>query len=147
MRALWWYAIAGGVVLVALVVVGFVVLEGGGGTAAGQPPPPPAGFQSYGNTKISVQAIPNGTYRRTFVLRAKDRKTGSLICGAKLTVYGQMIRPHLMTLLERGLRQERCGMYKGRYTFIMPGDWRANFVLRTKKGDSSTASLPLKIGP
>ena len=132
-----------------LLVLGLALTgcSGGSSTAAGQPPPPPAGFQSYGNAKISVRAIPNGIYNRTFVLRAKDRNTGAPICGARLTMYGEMISPHLMTLIERAMRQMKCGMYTGHYTFIMPGEWKANFVLRTKKGDASTASLPLKIGP
>ncbi len=121
--------------------------SGGSGTASGQPAPPPAGFQSYGNAKISVKAISHGAYNRTFILRAKDRASGAPICGANLTVYGEMISPHLMTLIERAMRQMKCGTYKGDYTFVMPGEWQANFVLRTKKGDASTASLPLKIGP
>lgn len=119
--------------------------KGGSSTASGQPPP--AGFQSYGNAKISVKAIPHGTFNRTFILRAKNRKTGAPICGANVKVYGEMTSPHLMTLIERTMRQMRCGMYKGDYDFVMPGSWKATFVLRTKKGDASTASLPLKTGP
>jgi hypothetical protein len=132
-----------------LLVLGLALTgcSGGSSTAAGQPPPPPAGFQSYGNAKISVRTIPHGGFNRTFILSAKDRKTGAPICGAKLKVYGEMISPHLMTLIERVMRQMKCGTYRGDYSFIMPGEWRANFVLRTKKGDASTASLPLKIGP
>jgi YtkA-like protein len=119
--------------------------KGGNSTASGQPPP--AGFQSNGNAEISVKAIPHGDFNRTFVLRAKDRKTGTPICGAKVTVYGQMTSPHLMTLIEHAMRQKRCGMYEGDYSFIMPGTWTATFVLRTKRGDASTAALPVKTGP
>ena len=120
---------------------------GGSGKKSPQPTPPPTSFQSAGNAAISVQAIRRGTYQRTFVLHAKDRKTGSLVCGAKVTVYGQMTSPHLMTLIDLPLHQTTCGLYRGPYTFIMPGTWTANFVLRTKKGDASTAAYPLKIGP
>jgi hypothetical protein len=119
--------------------------KGGNSTASGQPPP--GGFQSNGNAKISVKAIPHGKFNRTFILRAKNRKTGAPICGARVTVYGQMTSPHLMTLIERAMRQMKCGEYRGDYDFFMPGSWTATFVLRTKKGDASTAALPLKTGP
>jgi len=128
--------------------------SGGGGSPAGQPAAPPATPQSAGNTKISVRATPlpepgdnGGIYSRKIDVQAQDRSTGAPVCGAGVTVYGQMTSPHLMTLIERPLHQKRCGMYTGSYTFIMRGQWTANFVLRTKKGDASTAAFPLKIGP
>jgi hypothetical protein len=128
-------------------VLALTACKGGSSTASGQPPPPPAGFQSFGNAKISVKAIRHSSFTRTFILSAKDRKTGAPICGAKVTVYGQMTAPHLMTLIERAMRPMRCGMYRADYSFVMPGSWTATFVLRTKKGDASTAALPLKAGP
>lgn len=132
-----------------LLVLGLTLTgcSGGSGTASGQPPPPPAAFQSYGNAKIAVRTVKHGGFNRTFLLQVKDRKSGAPVCGAHVTVYGEMISPHLMTLIERKVKPMKCGSYKGDYTFIMPGEWKANFVLRTKKGDASTASLPLKIGP
>ena len=138
---------------VALVLTG--CFGGGGGKTSAQPTPgPPTTSQSAGNAKISVQATrlpepgdPGGIYNRKIVVRAQDRSTGTPVCGAGVTVYGQMTSPHLMTLIERPLHQKRCGMYTGSYTFIMQGTWTANFVLRTKKGDASTATFPLTIGP
>jgi hypothetical protein len=132
-----------------VVVLVFVVagcFGGGGSSKKTSTPPPPTQFQSAGQTKIAVTTKERGTYRRTFVVHAVDRNTGASICNANVTVYGTMTNPHIMTLIERSLHPMRCGTYEGNYTFIMPGDWTANFVLRTKQGSASTAVLPLKIG-
>ena len=139
----WWRSL---LLVPVLALTGCFGGGGGGGTNSASRPPPPSGFQSYGNAKIAVKTVDKGTYNRTFVLRVRDRKTGVPVCGAHVTVYGQMLSPHLMTLIERALHPMKCGTYEGDYTFIMPGEWTANFVLRTKQGEASTAALPLKIG-
>jgi hypothetical protein len=36
-------------------------------------------------------------------------------------------------------------MPRGDDTLIMPGDWRFVIVVRTKKGDTSTRSLPVRV--
>ena len=143
----WWTT--GPVLLAVLALTGCF---GGGdssnkNTAGGPPPGAPTKFTTFGNQQIAVRTLSRGAYNKTFVLQAKDKKSGAPVCGARVTVYGQMINPHLMNLIERSLHQLKCGRYEGDYTFIMPGTWTANFVLRTKGGDASTAQLPLQIGP
>ncbi|HEV8602113.1 MAG TPA: FixH family protein [Gaiellaceae bacterium] len=120
----------------------------GGGGGSGTPSsgtPPPASTASYGSAEISAHAT--GTaYDRTVVVRAKDKKSGVPVQGARVSVWGQMISPHLMSLIPRDLHEVGRGTYKGRYSLIMKGQWTLNIEVRSKKEGTSTSALPVKIG-
>jgi len=145
MRGIWQLAILSAVAGAILVVTGFLLLERGGNDKSSQPRvTTPAPNISYGNANISAKTL-GGPYRRTVVVRVKNKRSGIPVQGADVTIHGEMIVPHLMVLYEKKLPEVARGEYKGPYTLIMPGDWRVVIVATSKKGDTSTYSLPLKV--
>lgn len=124
-----------------ILVVAVVIANGCGGGTSGHSSSP----QSADNAKISARAKGgHGAY--TIIVRATDRKSGVPIDAADVTVYGEMTSPHPMLLMGRPLHEVSVGTYRGSYRFIMPGTWDANIVLKTKKGDLSTAALRIQVG-
>jgi hypothetical protein len=95
--------------------------------------------------QISAKAAGNG-YDRTVVVRLKDVDGGGPIRGAEVSISGQMVRPHLMTLIPRSLSEVSAGTYRGRYPFIMRGDWKVNIEVTGKKVTRASAELPVAIG-
>jgi hypothetical protein len=147
MRGIWQLAIASAVVGAVLVVTGFLLLESGGSNKKSSEPgtqPPPAANVSYGNAKIKAKAL-GGPYRRTVVVRVKNKRSGIPLHEAKVTIHGEMTTPHLMTLYDKPLREVARGKYEGPYTLIMPGDWKVVIVVTSKKGDTSTSALPVRV--
>jgi len=151
MRGIWQLAIAGGIVAGALLLVtGFLVFERGGKNPSKPGPQSRTSTISYGNADISAKApakpkARGGPYQRDVVVRPKDRRSGVRIHGAKVTIHGEMSVPHFMRLYDKSLREVARGEYEGPYTLIMPGDWRFVIVVTTKKGDTSTSSLPVRV--
>jgi hypothetical protein len=152
MRGIWQLAIAGGVVLaVVLVVSGFLLFENGGTSSPKSTSGSLTSTTSYGNADISATAPPKsrakgGPYQRIVVVRPKDRRSGAPIHGAKVIVRGEMTSPHQMgPLYEKRLREVARGEYEGPYTLVMDGDWRFVIVVTTKKGDTSTRALPVRV--
>jgi hypothetical protein len=94
------------------------------GLAAG-----PAAAHRGGKAEPRIAAQAKGSaYNRTLIVRLTDLDSGRPISGAKLKVRTQMTRPHVMTLLPRTIPERRPpGTYRLPYTFIMPGDWTAEF--------------------
>ena len=151
MRGTWQLAIAGGVVAaVVLVVSGFLLFENGGRSSNKPTSGSPTSTTSYGNADILATAPPKpvakgGPYQRNVVVRPKDRRSGVPIHGAKVVIHGEMTSPHYMPLYEKKLKEVARGEYKGPYTLVMPGTWRFVIVVTTKKGDTSTRSLPVRV--
>jgi hypothetical protein len=152
MRGIWQLAIAGAVVLgVVLVVSGFLLFDQGGGTSSQKTT---SGSQtstiSYGSADIVATAPPRarangGPFQRNVIIRPKDKGTGAPIHGAKVTIHAEMTSPHYMPLYYKNLTEVAPGEYKGPYTLVMDGDWRFGIVVRTKKGDASTRTLPVRV--
>ena len=95
--------------------------------------------------RIAAQA-PGKGYNRTLVVRLTDLDSGAPITGARVTVRARMTRPHVMTLLPRTVPERRPrGTYRLPYTFVMPGDWRAEFEVAGPKVITARASLPVPI--
>jgi hypothetical protein len=151
MRGIWQLAIAGGVVAgVLLVVTGFLVFEHGGRNPSKTTSQPVTSTTSYGNADISAKApakpkAQGGPYQRIVVIRPKGRRSGAPIHGAKVIVHGEMVSPHFMRLYDKKLREVARGEYKGPYTLVMDGEWRFVIVVTTKKGDTSTSALPVRV--
>ena len=151
MRGTWQLAIAGGVVAaVVLVVSGFLLFENGGTSSNKPTSEPPTSTTSYGNADIVATAPPKprakgGPYQRNVVVRPKDRRSGVPIHDAKVTIHGEMTVPHAMTLYNKKLTEVARGEYEGPYTLIMPGTWQFVIVVTTKKGDTSTRALPVRV--
>lgn len=145
MRGIWQLAIASALVGAVLVVSGFLLLESGGGKSAKKPTSTPAAPNiSYGNANIKAKAL-GGSYQRTVVVHVKNKRNGSPLHDAKVTIHGEMTTPHVMTLYDKTLREVARGEYKGPYTLIMPGDWRVVIVVTSKQGDTSTSALPVQV--
>jgi hypothetical protein len=147
MRGIWQLAVASAVVGAVLVVTGFLLLESGGSNKKTSEPgtqPPPAANVSYGNANIKARAL-GGRYRRTVVVRVKSKRSGIPLHDAKVTIHGEMTTPHTMTLYDKPLREVARGKYEGPYTLVMPGDWRVVIVVTSKKGDTSTSALPVRV--
>jgi hypothetical protein len=151
MRGIWQLAIAGGVVLgVALVVSGFLLFEHGGKSSKSPTSQSRTSTNSFGNADISATApakpkAKGGPYQRIVVVRPKDRRSGKPIHDAKVVIHGEMTSPHYMPLYEKKLPEVARGEYEGPYTLVMPGDWRFVIVVTSKKGDTSTRSLPVRV--
>ena len=146
MRGIWQLAAASAVVGIVLVVSGFLLLESGGSNKNSKKSPPGAGATttSYGNANIKARAL-GGSYRRTVVVRVRNKRSGMPLHDAKVTIHGEMTSPHVMTLYNKDLREVTRGEYKGPYTLIMPGTWKVVIVVTSKKGDTSTSALPLRV--
>ena len=151
MRGIWQLAIAAGVVVgVVLVVSGFLLFENGGTSSNSPTSQIPTSTNSFGSADITAAApskpkAKGGPYQRVVVVRPEDRESGRPIHDAKVVIHGEMISPHYMPLYEKKLTEVARGEYEGPYTLVMPGDWRFVIVVTTKKGDTSTRSLPVKV--
>jgi hypothetical protein len=145
MRGIWQLAIASAVVGAVLVVSGFLLLESGGDKSSKTSTSTPgATTTSYGNANIKAKTV-GGPYRRTVVVRVKNKSSGIPLHEAKVTIHGEMTTPHAMTLYNKNLDEVARGEYKGPYTLIMPGDWKVVIVVTSKKGDTSTSALPVRV--
>lgn len=151
MRGIWQLAVAGGIVAGALLLVtGFLVFEHDGKNPSKTTPQSRTSPTSYGNADIAARApakpkANGGPFQRNVVVRPKDRRSGIPIHGAKVTIHAEMTVPHVMPLYEKSLHEVARGEYVGPYTLIMPGDWKFVIVVTTKKGDTSTSSLPVRV--
>jgi YtkA-like protein len=127
-----------------LVVSGFLVFEHDGKNPAKAQGPGTTSYASYGHAKISAKTV-GGPYRRTVVVRVEDRRNGAPLDHAKVIIHGEMASPHEMRLYEKKLNEVGRGTYKGPYTLIMPGNWRVVIIVTSKKGDTSTSALPVRV--
>ena len=147
MRGIWQLALASAVVGAVLVVSGFLLLESGGSNKKSTEPgtqPPAAANVSYGNANIKAKTL-GGPYRRTVVVSVKNKRSGTPLHDAKVTIHGEMTAPHVMSLYDKPLHEVARGKYEGPYTLIMPGDWRVVIVVTSKAGDTSTSALPVRV--
>jgi hypothetical protein len=95
--------------------------------------------------RIAAQAQGSG-FNRTLVVRLTDLDSRAPISGATVRVRTRMTRPHLMTLIPRTIPEARpAGTYRLPYTFVMPGDWTAEFEVTGAKVITARASLPVPI--
>ena len=151
MRGTWQLAILGAAIAaVVLVVSGFLLFEHGGKSSSASTGPSGTSTTSYGNAQISVKAPPRaqaqgGPYQRNVTVKTKNKRSGAPLNGAKVIIHGEMTSPHSMTLYNKQLTEAGRGTYKGPYTLIMPGDWRFVIVVTSKKGDTSTSALPVRV--
>jgi len=95
--------------------------------------------------RISAKASGTG-YSRTVVVRLTDIDDRDPILGATVSVSGQMVKPHVMTLAPRPLSEISAGTYRGQYPFIMRGDWTLNIEVTGNKVNKASAELPVAIG-
>lgn len=95
--------------------------------------------------RISAQARGKG-FNRTIVVRLNDLDSGDPISGANVKLRAQMTRPHLMTLIPRTIPETtRPGVYSIPYTFVMPGDWNAEFEVTGPKVVTAKADLDVPV--
>jgi hypothetical protein len=97
--------------------------------------------------RIAAQAKGTG-FNRMLVVRLTDLDSGEPIRGATVEVKTQMTRPHFMTLLPRTIPESsRPGVYRLPYTFVMPGEWKAEFQVSGKKvvGAKATLDVPVAV--
>jgi hypothetical protein len=95
--------------------------------------------------RISAQARGEG-FNRTIVVRLNDLDSGDPISGANVKLRTQMTRPHVMTLIPRTIPEtKRPGVYSIPYTFVMPGDWNAEFEVTGPKVVTAKADLDVPI--
>ena len=109
--------------------------------------PAPAAAHEGGKAqpRISAQARGNG-FNRTIVVRLKDLDSGDPISGANVKLRAQMTRPHVMTLIPRTIPETKPpGTYSIPYTFVMPGDWNAEFEVTGPKVVTAKADLDVPI--
>jgi hypothetical protein len=146
MRGIWQLAAASAVVGTVLVVTGFLLLESGGSNKGSKQSlsVPGATTTSYGNANIKARTL-GGPYRRTVVVRVRNKRSGTPLHDAKVSVHGEMTSPHVMSLYNKDLHEVTRGEYRGPYTLIMPGDWKVVIVVTSKKGDTSTSALPVRV--
>jgi hypothetical protein len=101
--------------------------------------------QGRAEPRISAQARGNG-FNRTLIVRLTDIDSGDPISGATVKVKTRMSRPHVMELLTRTIPERRPkGTYTLPYTFVMPGDWSAEFQVSGAKVVPAKASLDVPI--
>lgn len=95
--------------------------------------------------RIAAQAQGKG-FNRTIVVRLRDLDSGDPISGANVKVRTRMTRPHVMTLIPRTIPEtKRPGVYSLPYTFVMPGDWKAEFEVTGPKVVTAKADLDVPI--
>ena len=150
MRGTWQLAILGAAVAAAVLVVsGFLLFEHGGKSSSASTAPDQTSTTSYGNAQISAKAPPKpgalGPYQRNVTIRAKNKRSGVPLNGAKVIIHGEMTSPMRMTLYNKKLTEVGRGTYKGPYTLVMPGTWRFVIIVTSKKGDTSTSELPVQV--
>jgi hypothetical protein len=101
--------------------------------------------QGRAEPRIAAQARGQG-FNRTLIVRLTDLDSGAPISGATVKVKTRMTRPHLMELLTRTIPERRPkGTYSLPYTFVMPGDWTAEFEVSGRKVVPAKASLPVPV--
>lgn len=95
--------------------------------------------------RIAAQAQGTG-FNRTLVVRLTDLDSRAPISGAMVRVRTRMTRPHFMTFAPRTIPERRPpGTYRLPYTFVMPGDWTAEFEVTGAKVVAAKATLPVPI--
>ena len=95
--------------------------------------------------RISAEARGNG-FNRTIVVRLNDSESGDPISGADVKLRTRMTRPHEMSLIPRTIPETRPpGTYSLPYTFVMPGDWNAEFEVTGPNVVTATADLDVPI--
>jgi hypothetical protein len=95
--------------------------------------------------RIAAQARGSG-FNRTIVVRLNDLDSGDPITSAKVKLRVQMTRPHVMTLIPRTIPEtKRPGVYSLPYTFVMPGDWKAEFEVTGPKVVTAKADLDVPV--
>ena len=95
--------------------------------------------------RVAAQAKGTG-FNRTLIVRLTDLDSGKPIRGATVEVKTHMTSPHVMTLLPRTIPESsRPGVYRLPYTFVMPGDWKADFEVSGAKVVGAKASLNVPV--
>ena len=95
--------------------------------------------------RITAQARGSG-FNRTIVVRLNDLDSGDPISGANVKLRAEMTRPHVMTLIPRTVPEtKRPGVYSLPYTFVMPGDWKAEFEVTGPKVVTAKADLDVPV--
>ena len=95
--------------------------------------------------RIAAQARGSG-FNRTIVVRLNDLDSGDPISGANVKLRAEMTRPHVMTLIPRTVPEtKRPGVYSLPYTFVMPGDWKAEFEVTGPKVVTAKADLDVPV--
>jgi hypothetical protein len=95
--------------------------------------------------RIAAQARGKG-FNRTIIVQLRDLDSGNPISGANVKVRTSMTRPHVMTLIPRTIPEtKRPGIYSLPYTFVMPGDWSAEFEVTGSKVVPAKAKLDVPI--
>jgi YtkA-like len=101
--------------------------------------------QGRAEPRISAQARGSG-FNRMLVVRLTDLDSGKPIAGATVKVKTRMTRPHVMELLTRTMPEGRPkGTYRLPYTFVMPGDWNAEFQVSGAKVVPAKANLDVPV--
>lgn len=110
-------------------------------------PAPAAGHDDKGRAEPRIAAEARGSgFNRTLIVRLTDVDSGKPISGATVKVKTRMTRPHVMELLKRTIPEGRPqGTYRLPYTFVMPGDWSAEFEVSGAKVVPAKASLDIPI--
>jgi hypothetical protein len=100
-----------------------------------------------GKAEPRIAAQVKGTgFNRTLIVRLTDLDSRKPIRGATVEVRTEMRRPHFMTLLPRTIPEtSRPGVYQLPYTFVMPGDWKAEFEVSGPKVIGAKASLDVPV--
>jgi hypothetical protein len=104
--------------------------------------------QGRAEPRIAAQARGQG-FNRTLIVGLTDIDSRQPISGATVRVKTRMTRPHVMELLTRTIPEGRPkGTYRLPYTFVMRGDWAAEFrVSGTKVVPArATLSVPIAVG-
>jgi YtkA-like len=109
--------------------------------------PPAAAHDDKGRAEPRIAAQARGSgFNRTLVVRLTDLDSGNPISGATVKVKTRMTRPHVMELLRRTIPERRPkGTYSLPYTFVMPGDWKAEFEVTGAKVVPAEATLDVPI--
>jgi hypothetical protein len=95
--------------------------------------------------RIAAQARGSG-FNRTIVVRLNDLDSGDPISGANVKMRAAMTRPHVMTLIPRTVPEtKRPGVYSLPYTFVMPGDWKAELEVTGPKVVTAKADLDVPV--
>jgi hypothetical protein len=107
----------------------------------------PAAAHEGGKAQPRIAAQARGTgFNRTLIVRLRDLDSRDPISGANVKVRTRMTRPHVMELLPRTIPEtKRPGVYSLPYTFVMPGDWKAEFEVTGPKVVTARAVLDIPV--
>jgi YtkA-like protein len=95
--------------------------------------------------RIVAQARGSG-FNRTIIVRLTDVDSGDPISGANVKLHTRMTSPHVMELLPRTIPEtKRRGVYSLPYTFVMPGNWNAEFEVTGPKVVTAKAVLGVPV--